>query len=117
MGGGPPSDDHDHVRHQEHLHMNEGSGMVTPIMRSFSDDEDYHQEGSGSGEPLSVTESVYDDLNRERMTEEHQDTGFQYGYGNNLIIEREQAEDEDYFVTSPSYDYYDGDFDKSRRTN
>ena len=87
--------------------------MVTPIMRSFSDDEDYHQEGSGSGESLSVTESVHDYLNRERMKEEHQDTGFQYGYGNNLIIEREQAEDEDYFVTSPSYDYYDGDYDET----
>ena len=111
VGRVPSPDDHDHVRHEEPLHRHEGSGMVTPIMQGFSDDEDYHQGESGSGEPLSVTESVHDHLNRERIKEEEQNTGFQYGYGNNLIIEREQSEDEDYFVTSPSYDYYDGDYD------
>ena len=115
VGSSPPSDDHEHVRHEEHLYMNEGSGMVTPIMQSFSDDEDYHQEESGSGELHPVTEAVHDDHNRGAMAEEHQDTGFQYGYGNNLIIEREQSEDEDYFVTSPSYDYYDGAYDETSK--
>ena len=114
-----PSHDQDNVKQKETLQNKEGSGQVTALMQSFTDDEDYEKEESGSGE-FPVTESVDENIDETNQTKV-KDTGFNFGYGNNLIIERGQvdisAEEEDFFETSPktlmtssSYDYYDEEY-------
>ena len=80
------------------LQSEEGSGHVTAFKQSFTDDEDYEKEESGSGE-FPVTESVeantYEN-NRSKV----KDTGFNYGYGNNLTL-----------ITASSDDYFDEQYE------
>ena len=116
----PPAHIHDDIKEKETLQSKEGSSQETAFMESFiDDDEDYEEEESGSGDfPIkeSVHGNIYENNNNIK------DTGFNYGYGNNLIIERENqqdsAEEEDYFETVPTttlistalYDYYDENY-------
>lgn len=80
------------------LQFEDGSGHVTAFKQRFTDDEDYEKEESGSGE-FPVTESVEANI-YENIHSKVKNTGFKYGYGNNLTL-----------ITASSYDYFDEQYE------